>query len=289
MAAIRTPAYEFKNLDDVTSSFDASKPFVKWNQVTGKFEGAAVDLSGYMPLTGGAINGQLNVTNNDPVKKALVIKAADGQAQPLLELQDSAGNTYAYIDSRFAARFSQLSLSDKANYKTSIYAYDGSLTVGIWSTAPESSIKFTGLDGEGRWTSHGITIKYGWEWDYTASAYRVMYGQYNNGPVSGVLMYASTDGLLAIGHEQPLARLHAITTDPGVPASICQALPGQIALVAQTRDPVGNIVGGQDVSGYYYIGNSSTDGCWRIATSGTGLVFERRESGTWVTKQTVAA
>ncbi len=39
----------------------------------------------------------------------------------------------------------------------------------------------------------------------------------------------------------------------------------------------------------YYMGDSATDGSWRIVRSGTDLVFERRESGSWVTKSTISA
>lgn len=40
---------------------------------------------------------------------------------------------------------------------------------------------------------------------------------------------------------------------------------------------------------YFYIGVSTTDGSWRIGRSGNDLVIERRESGNWVTKQTMGA
>jgi hypothetical protein len=42
-------------------------------------------------------------------------------------------------------------------------------------------------------------------------------------------------------------------------------------------------------TGAYYLGNSSTDGSWRITRSGNNLVIQRREAGDWVTKDTVAA
>lgn len=35
---------------------------------------------------------------------------------------------------------------------------------------------------------------------------------------------------------------------------------------------------------YFYIGDSSVDGSWRIGISGSDLSFERRESGAWVQK-----
>jgi hypothetical protein len=38
---------------------------------------------------------------------------------------------------------------------------------------------------------------------------------------------------------------------------------------------------------YYYIGDPSTNDSWRFARSGDDLVFQRRETGVWVTKQTI--
>ncbi len=39
----------------------------------------------------------------------------------------------------------------------------------------------------------------------------------------------------------------------------------------------------------YYMGDPTTDGSWRITRSGNDLVIQRRESGSWVTKSTIAA
>jgi len=44
-------------------------------------------------------------------------------------------------------------------------------------------------------------------------------------------------------------------------------------------------IDGQDIEvGYVYYGDPNTDGSWREYVSGTALVRERRESGTWVIK-----
>lgn len=40
---------------------------------------------------------------------------------------------------------------------------------------------------------------------------------------------------------------------------------------------------------YYYFGKVDSNGSWRIGRSGDDLVIERRESGSWVTKSTIAA
>jgi hypothetical protein len=39
----------------------------------------------------------------------------------------------------------------------------------------------------------------------------------------------------------------------------------------------------------YYIGDPTTNDSWRMVRSGNDLVLQRRESGSWVTKQTIAA
>ncbi len=42
-----------------------------------------------------------------------------------------------------------------------------------------------------------------------------------------------------------------------------------------------------DSASWYYFGDESTDGSWRIGRSGNNLVMERRESSSWVTKDTI--
>lgn len=52
----------------------------------------------------------------------------------------------------------------------------------------------------------------------------------------------------------------------------------------------GTITGTNHIAGsadFFYFGDPTTDGSWRIGRSGNNLVFERRESGSWVTKQTI--
>lgn len=42
-------------------------------------------------------------------------------------------------------------------------------------------------------------------------------------------------------------------------------------------------------TGNVYLGSPTVDGSWRIAINGTGLEFQRRESGSWIMKQTIEA
>jgi hypothetical protein len=39
----------------------------------------------------------------------------------------------------------------------------------------------------------------------------------------------------------------------------------------------------------FYLGDPTTDGSWRFVRSGNNLVFQRRESSSWVTKSTITA
>jgi len=39
----------------------------------------------------------------------------------------------------------------------------------------------------------------------------------------------------------------------------------------------------------FYFGDETTDGSWRIERNGTDLLFQRRESGSWITKSTITA
>lgn len=52
-------------------------------------------------------------------------------------------------------------------------------------------------------------------------------------------------------------------------------------------------VGGIDIevdsSGAYYMGDPVVNGTWRMVRSGNDLVFQRRESGSYVTKSTISA
>jgi len=42
-------------------------------------------------------------------------------------------------------------------------------------------------------------------------------------------------------------------------------------------------------TGIIYLGDSSTDGSWRMVRSGNNLIFQRLESSTWTTKDTISA
>lgn len=40
-------------------------------------------------------------------------------------------------------------------------------------------------------------------------------------------------------------------------------------------------------SGVFYFGDKDTNGTWRIKRDGNNLITQRRETGIWVTKQTI--
>jgi hypothetical protein len=62
------------------------------------------------------------------------------------------------------------------------------------------------------------------------------------------------------------------------------------ANVVKTDDKVLAALGVEVPSGQaFYLGDAATDGSWRMVRDGTGLVMQRRESETWVTKSTISA
>lgn len=56
-----------------------------------------------------------------------------------------------------------------------------------------------------------------------------------------------------------------------------------------TSTPVASVYrdGAMATDSGFYIGDKTTDGSWRFVTSGADLVIQKRESGVWVTKQTI--
>lgn len=73
-----------------------------------------------------------------------------------------------------------------------------------------------------------------------------------------------------------------IRTLSGAPAMIINGAGG---LPTSTLDVVGSVeIGSGDA---YLMGDPTTNGSWRIIRSGDNLLMQRRESGTWTTKQTI--
>ena len=80
----------------------------------------------------------------------------------------------------------------------------------------------------------------------------------------------------------------AIATDirtlSGAPAMI---INGDGNTPSSTLDIVGDVEIGSENA--YLMGDPTANGSWRITRSGNNLVIQRRENGTWVTKQTISA
>lgn len=69
-------------------------------------------------------------------------------------------------------------------------------------------------------------------------------------------------------------------------ASVKEGAPGQrILSFGRGTSTASSVPSGS----YFYFGDSGTDGSYRIYVSGSNLVTERRESGSWVEKSAILA
>lgn len=68
-----------------------------------------------------------------------------------------------------------------------------------------------------------------------------------------------------------------------IPVTIDQGGTGVTTLAAAQALFSGVITSGN----YFYFGDSTTNGSWRIYDNGTNLITERRESGVWVEKSAI--
>lgn len=119
-----------------------------------------------------------------------------------------------------------------------------------------------------------ITNRYG-IYQVGASSQNVLAGQ--------LLLSASTT--TRAGLRLP----HGTAPSSPVNGDVWTASDGIYAYVGgATAGPFGTSVTAAS-TGYVYFGAEATDGTWRIGRSGNDLVIERRESGSYVSKQTILA
>ena len=72
---------------------------------------------------------------------------------------------------------------------------------------------------------------------------------------------------------------------PGAPTdAIYVRTNGNIGLGTPVPDHKLEIAGDAQVNSYFYFGDESTDGNWRVSVVAGKLTFEKREAGVWVTK-----
>lgn len=69
------------------------------------------------------------------------------------------------------------------------------------------------------------------------------------------------------------------------------ASDGKVGIGTTTMTSLLDVAGDVEIgsANAFFMGDPTTDGSWRITRSGNDLVMQRRESGSWVTKSTIAA
>jgi hypothetical protein len=112
------------------------------------------------------------------------------------------------------------------------------------------------------------------------------YSEYSNYDVYGIKLYGNTKGWgifleeFSTGIEIDLsAGAYGLKVDNGSATDY--------AIYSTT----GRNYFGNDIelinSAYFYLGDQSSDGSWRIGQDSGNLIFQKRESGSWVTKSTI--
>ncbi|NQV03108.1 MAG: hypothetical protein HQ542_10700 [Bacteroidia bacterium] len=73
--------------------------------------------------------------------------------------------------------------------------------------------------------------------------------------------------------------------EPGTPSStLTLKSSGNVGLGTWAPEHTLEVKGDVQVDSWFYFGDESTDGNWRVSVVGEKLTFEKRESGVWVTK-----
>lgn len=95
----------------------------------------------------------------------------------------------------------------------------------------------------------------------------------------------------AIGGTSAVLSLAGTNTDYIIRSlsDIPSCLQGDLAIGQATATSELDVSGDIELSGAFYLGDPTTDGSWRLQRSGNNLVYQRRESSSWVTKQTISA
>lgn len=143
------------------------------------------------------------------------------------------------------------------------------------NTADDSSIKVLELDPEGTSTIYadGSTV-FAVDSTGNAVAEGKVYAKGNQFVLGSTATEAriirSGDGVLIYNGEGELVA----TFDANQSMTVQQNVQANNNLIAE--------------GAYLYLGNTTTDGSWRITQSGDDLVFQQRESGTWNTKSTIS-
>ncbi|MCB0806674.1 MAG: hypothetical protein KDC05_12815 [Bacteroidales bacterium] len=72
---------------------------------------------------------------------------------------------------------------------------------------------------------------------------------------------------------------------PGTPSNtLTLRSGGKVGIGTWSPEHTLEVVGDVQVNDYFYFGDESTDGNWRVSVVNGKLTFEKREGGTWVTK-----
>jgi hypothetical protein len=124
--------------------------------------------------------------------------------------------------------------------------------------------------------------------DYIGELY--FYGSDGSSWKSGAKLEVIQDGSVS-SYTPTTMKLYTTTSSGFNSNQLVLDTSGDIAVGQLTPTSKLDVAGDIEIgsANYMYVGDPTTDGSWRFSISGSDLIFQRRESSSWVTKSTITA
>jgi acetyltransferase-like isoleucine patch superfamily enzyme len=228
-----------------------------------------------------AINARLALTSTTDARITFYRNLVD-----TVSIQVDAVRSYWYNNTTAKTLFS-ISHTGNVGITTNTPDSLGNMTIA-GAAAASAGLAFyanTGATNADKWLFYATT---GGKFTFTTKA---------SGAYADVLVLDSATSYVGIGTNAPASKLHVIATTEqlrlGNDATYYTSFTVDNAGDLTIAPSGANLAVTADVdvpsNKSFYLGAPATDGTWRITRSGNNLLMERRESGAYVTKQTIAA